>query len=100
MSQYTHLKNIGSIGQSLLNDQLNTSLVYFFDWGLLNIGNAVNVTVPTSGTYGGNAHQLRYVDDPGYSAGMVWEAFRSNWVWGERFGVFISAYFYQWTLFK
>jgi hypothetical protein len=81
MSQLTHLKNIGNIRQSLLNDQLNTSLVSFFDWGLLNIGNAINVPFPSSGAYGGNQNILRRVDDPNYTDGRVWESFRSNWVW-------------------
>src|ERR1700733_4839272 len=84
MNQFSRLKNIGRIGQSLLNDQLNTSLVSFFEWGLLNIGNAVNVNIPTSGNYGGNLHQLRMVDEPYYVNGQVWEGFRANWAWEKN----------------
>lgn len=77
----TSLRNISNIGQSLLNDMVNTSVIEFFDWALLGVGNFVNIVMPTSGNYGGETSKLRLVDDPRYVNGRIWEGFRSNWVW-------------------
>jgi hypothetical protein len=75
------LKGFDEIGQSLLNDQLESNLSTYFDYNLLEKGGFFNVVIPTSGAYGGNAHKLRRVDDPNYDAGQIWEGFRSNWVY-------------------
>jgi hypothetical protein len=75
------LKGFSKLGDSTLTNDIKENLISFFDWGLLEKENYINVSIPTSGYYGGNEHQLRLVDDPRYDAGQVWEGFRSNWVW-------------------
>lgn len=81
MPDYTNLKGFNQVGESLLTEQLTGGLVAFFQWALLGKGNFFNVTIPTSGVYGGNQHQLRSVDDPNYTDYKVWQGFRKNWVW-------------------
>ena len=89
MSDYTSLKGVSNIGDSLLNDMLTNNLADFFSWGLLGIGSFFNITRPSSGVYGGAQHRLRLCDDPYYTKGQVWETYRSNWVWesGIEYGV-------------
>lgn len=80
-AEWTRLKGINNIGDSLLNDQLATNVVEFFSWALLGVGAFYNVNRPASGVYGGDQHQMRLVDAPNYRRGQVWEGFRLNWVW-------------------
>ena len=47
------------------------------------MGGWFNVTIPTSGAFGGTFDQLRLVDDPSYSAGQIWETPRKDWVWED-----------------
>jgi len=75
------LKGFQKIGDSTLTNDIRENLISFFDWGLLQKENFINVSIPSSGYYGGNEHQLRLVNDPRYNAGQVWEGFRGNWVW-------------------
>lgn len=98
------LKNVTQIGRAALSDQLETNLLSFFQWGLLGVGNFFNVTIPTSGVYGGNQHQLRLSEDPNYAQGSVFESFRKDWVWetGVSYvpspisvsGVYVNGNFY------
>lgn len=81
MSTYTNLKGFDDVGESLLSDQLEANIKSWFEWGMLGKGAFQNVTIPTSGLYGGNMCQLNLVDEPNYNAGQVWQGFRSNWVW-------------------
>lgn len=81
MPTHTQLKGVTDIGSSLLSDQLEANIINFFQWGTLNIGGFFDVTIPTTGFYGGNQHRLRLVNDQGYSSGQVWEGFRKDWVW-------------------
>ena len=81
MPDYTELKGFTQIGDSTLTSIIQDNIIEFYDWGLLNKGNYFNITIPTSGQYGGDKHRLRLVDDPNYTKGQVWEAYRSNWVW-------------------
>lgn len=104
MPTHTTLKNITSVNQSTLSDQLETNLIYFFSYGLLNIGAFTNVRIPSSGAYGGLEHKLHVVSRPGYSQGQVWESFRKDWVWESGVecptqpigitGVFVDNTFY------
>jgi hypothetical protein len=81
-SDWTRLKGVSNIGDSLLNDQLVSNVVDFFTWSLLGIGAFFNVNRPTSsGAYGGSQYKLRLAEDPNYNKGQVWEGFRANWVW-------------------
>ena len=81
MPDYTELKGIDSIGKTTLSTQIQDNLVEFFNWGVLDKGGFFNISAPTIGLYGGSKHKLRLVDDPNYTAGQVWEGFRSNWIW-------------------
>lgn len=78
---FTQLKGLQNIGESSLSQQIADNMIEFFNWGLIDKGAYFNVSVPTSGLYGGNKHKLRLVDDPRYTDGQVWETFRSNLVW-------------------
>lgn len=77
----TQFIKVDHVGSTLLNNQLESSLKTFLDWGLLSIGAWSNVNIPTSGTYGGTFDTLRLVKDPAYTNGQVWEAARKDWVW-------------------
>lgn len=80
--QWTRLKGVNNIGDSLLNDKLVSNMVEFLSWGFLGVGAFYNVNRPTSsGHYGGAQYRLRLVNDPNYTMGKVWEGFRLNWVW-------------------
>jgi len=82
MSDYTKLKGIQHIGDVLLSKTLETNIITYFNWGLLEVGGFFNVSIPSPGVYGGDQHKLRLVsEDPYYSTGQVWEGFRSDWVW-------------------
>jgi hypothetical protein len=81
MPTHTTLRASPSVGDSLLSDQLEANLYSFLNWSLLGAGGFFNVTIPTSGCYGGAQHRLRPVTEPGVAAGKVWEAFRKDWVW-------------------
>lgn len=78
---YTTLKNVRGITETSPSQELVTNLQLFLDWGLLQKYNFFNVHIPTSGAYGGNEHQLKCMNYPGYTDGSVWQSFRSNWVW-------------------
>lgn len=80
MSEFM-LKGVRGISSTSTSDDLTINLKTFFDWGLLQEKNAVNVTIPTSGLWGGNKEVLRQVSFPGQASGTVWEGFRGNWVW-------------------
>ena len=77
-TSFTKVKNIG---ETLYNSELESNLKSFLDWAFLGIGGWFNVTIPTSGAYGGTFDQLRRVDDPAYNAGQIWETPRKDWVW-------------------
>jgi hypothetical protein len=79
---YTRLnKHVTQIGKTLLTSQLESNLKTYLDWGLLGVGSFSNVSIPTSGSYGGTFDKLRLVDDPSYTQGQVWEGARKDWVW-------------------
>lgn len=88
MPTHTRLKGVAEISDSLLNDQLEENLSAFFNWGTLCVGGFSNVTIPTSGAYGGNTHRLALVKDPRYTDGQVWQSHRQNWVYesGVEYG--------------
>jgi hypothetical protein len=56
-------------------------MVAFFDWGFLGIGAFNNVYLTNVAPYGNMPANLRLCDDRRYPKGLVWEGFRSNWVW-------------------
>ena len=77
----TSFTRVTNIGNTLLNSELESNLKSFLDWSFLGIGGWSNITIPTSGAYGGTFDNLRLVDDPAYTAGQVWETPRKDWVW-------------------
>ena len=77
----TTFKQVSQVGNTLLNSQLESNLKSFIDWGMLGIGGWFNITIPSSGAWGGTFDQLRVVDDPSYTLGQVWETPRKDWVW-------------------
>lgn len=79
----THFRHVSDWGESRFSEELGVNLVQFVNQAYLNIGAFQNVEIPTTGTYGGDMHRLRPVDDPRYSEGQVWQSFRKNWVWEE-----------------
>lgn len=104
-NDYTRLnKHVAQIGETLLTSQLESNLKTYFDWGLLEVGSFSNISVPTSGSYGGTFDQLRLVDDPSYTLGQVWEGARKDWVWetgitystqpNNLTGVYVGGTFY------
>ena len=104
---YTELKGFTQIGDNTLTSMVQDNVIEFFDWGLINKGAYFNINIPTSGQYGGDRHRLRLVDDPNYTEGQVWEAYRSNWVWQSGVdqsdapvnisGVYVGGTFYPKT---
>lgn len=104
-ANYTRLnKHVTQIGQTLLTSQLESNLKTYLDWGLLGVGSFSNVSIPTSGAYGGTFDKLRLVDDPSYTLGQVWEGPRKDWVWetgvdydtqpNNLTGVYVNGTFY------
>jgi len=81
MPSHTRFKGVASSNESLLSGQLEANLKLFFDWALLGVGAYANITLPASPTGTAGAHRLRLSDDPNYTQGRVWEAFRKDWVW-------------------
>jgi hypothetical protein len=105
MSTYTSLKGISNFGDAQLTQQLEHNLVEFFKWGLLGVGAFFNVTIPSSGAYGGVYNRLRPVtEDLNYTDGQVWEGFRKDWIWESGIeygyqpiqisGVYVNNVFY------
>ena len=76
-----YLNKIKNMGDSTVSSLIQDNLIEFYDWGMLDAGGFFNISIPTSGQFGGDKHKLRLVDDPRYISGQVWEGFRSNWVW-------------------
>jgi hypothetical protein len=81
MSSSDTLKGRFNFGEFSFEDILQANVISFFDWGFINKEGFTNVSIPTSGAYGGQHHKLFYVQDERYTNGQVWQAFRGNWVW-------------------
>lgn len=81
MATHTQFKGLKNVNDSLQSDQLEANILGFYGWASLGAGGFFNVSIPTSGVYGGNEHQLRPVTDPYHQPGQVWEGFRKDWVW-------------------
>jgi hypothetical protein len=78
---YAKFNKVSNIGDTLLSSEIENNLKWFLDWSLLGIGGWSNVTIPTSGAFGGTFDTLRLVNDPSYTDGQVWEGARKDWVW-------------------
>ena len=86
MSDLTRLSGVSEYGEPLVSDLLEWTCYQFLNWGLLGVGAFTNVTIPSGtypsgvGTHAADPSLLRPARDPRYTAGQVWEGFRSNWV--------------------
>ena len=78
---HNNLQGFSDVGESTISTVIQDNMVEFFDWALLEKGNFFNVSIPTTGLYGGSKHILKLVDDPRYDAGQVWETPRKDLVW-------------------
>ncbi len=104
MPDYTNLKGVQNVNRPLLNHTLESNIISFFRWGLLNIGGFSNVQVPTGGSQGGDFSKLRLSEDPDFIPGQVWEGVRSDWVYEHNIenntqpiqisGVWVNQTFY------
>lgn len=74
-------KGCTSIGEPSITEAIEKNLVQYIDWGFLNLGAYFNIEIPSSGTFGGTRHRLAPAQDPRYTNGQVWQAYRKNWVW-------------------
>lgn len=81
MPDYTELKGFSEFGEALHSTQISNNVVQFFNWGLLNKGGFYNISIPTSGAWGGDFSRLRPVTDPRYTNGQLWESSKKSWVW-------------------
>jgi hypothetical protein len=77
----TSFKGYGNIGEPSITEIVSDNIIEYINWGFLQLGAFFNIEIPSSGAFGGDRHRLICVDDPRYTDGQVWEAYRKNWVW-------------------
>jgi hypothetical protein len=87
---YRPLKGFDNIHDYGITNNIQDSLVEFFDWALLEKANYFNVTKGELSPNGQDMSRLRPVVSGAFPAGKVWEGFRSNWVWQS--GISVSGY--------
>lgn len=75
------LLSLGDITKKTPEEILDDNIQNMLDWSLLNAGAFINITVPTSGVFGGNRHRLGPVVDFSYNNGQVWQTYSKNLVW-------------------
>jgi hypothetical protein len=80
MSEF-NLKGFDSVFDATLNNEIQDTIVEFFDWSLLRKGNYFNTTLGEMSPNGFDYSQLRLSSDKRYTSGTAWEGFRENWVW-------------------
>lgn len=78
---YRPLKGFDNINDYGITNNIQDSLVEYFDWGLLEKGNYFNVHKGELAPNGEDISLLRTSASGSYVPGRVWEGFRSNWVW-------------------
>lgn len=102
---HTKLSSVTNAQDATVSNILLDNFINFYDWGFVDRGSFYNISIPQSGLYGGDRHKLRKSDDPRYTSGKVWEAYRQNWVWESGIdgttqqptvisGVFVDGEFY------
>jgi len=77
----TSFKGYSDMGEFSFTEAVESNLIEFINWGFLQLGAYHNIAIPASGAFGGNRHRLISAQDPRYTNGQVWEAYRKNWVW-------------------
>lgn len=85
------LKGFSQLGESTVTNDVVENLMSYLSWGLLQAGNFVDVTIPTTGVYSGLDHVLTMIPDSGYTQGQVWGGFRKDWVWESGVGALVSS---------
>ena len=85
LPSYQVFNGVDKLGDNLLIDELEENIKAYLDWGFLNIGGYINISVPASGLYGGTFHDLKTVSTPGYKDGQVWQSAKKDWVWQSGF---------------
>lgn len=75
------LKGFDNVFRTGLHNEIQDSLVEYFDFALLEKGNYFNVTLGETDYYGNDYSKLTLSDNPNFSKGEAWEGFRKNWVW-------------------
>lgn len=81
MPAWNNLQIPGKAGDAQLSQQLLSNMIMFMDSALLNLGYFMNVNLDTVYPYGGNPSTLRLSSDNRYTAGVAWDAFKTNFVW-------------------
>ncbi len=74
-------KGITDIGDQGFTDALKANIINYLDYGFVDAGAYFNVSLNTSGQYGGSFDVLRPVSHPNYLDNTVWQSKRKNWVW-------------------
>jgi hypothetical protein len=87
MANYTELVGIQNSQDLTISNILLENFISFYDWGFFNKGGFYNISIPTSGAYGGSKSTLKPQKDPNYTDGRVWQSHRGNWVWEPDAGV-------------
>lgn len=78
---YYPLKGFDSIHDYALSNNIQDSLVEYWDWALLEKGNYYNVDLGETAPNGQDMSKLRMSSNDAFTSGQVWEGFRLNWVW-------------------
>lgn len=77
----TCFQNVTKYGETLLNSEIEYNIKAFLDWAFLGIGAWSDVSIPTSGAYGGTWHNLVVIDEPSYLPGQAWQTARKDLVY-------------------
>ena len=75
------LQGFKTVFDSTLNNDISDGMVEYFDWGLLDKGNFLNVHKGQLSPDGFDCSKLVLSSDKNFPSGQVWEGFRRNWVW-------------------
>ena len=81
---YAKFKGVSNIGETQLLTEIENNLKQYVDWSMLCIGGWTDVIIQTPDVddgYGGSQETLRWVEDPSYNNGQVWQGFRKDWVY-------------------
>lgn len=78
---YYPLKGFDSVHDYALSNNIQDSLVEYWDYALLEKGNYFNVDKDELAPNGQDMSRLRLSSNDAFVSGQVWEGFRSNWVW-------------------
>ena len=80
-TQNLSFKGVSHIGEDLLLNDLELNMKVWLDYSFMHLGAWFDVSIPTSGAYGGDFATLKFISDRSYTDGQVWEGVRKDWVW-------------------